>query len=106
MSLETHALLDWAPALGRAWVGTIANDLAVVGSRLVVGGDFRMVAGAERAAIALVDRFSGSADSWQPPATERAQYAADAVGLSSTVLAFDGYAGGNADSISLYRFVS
>jgi hypothetical protein len=68
-----------------------------------VAGDFRSVDGRAHAAFALIDPVTGTALSWSPPPDDTAQFEATAVAVTDTLLAFDGYAGGNADSINVYR---
>jgi beta-propeller uncharacterized protein DUF5122 len=104
VDIESHELSAWAPSLGKGWVNTGANDLVVIGSMLAVAGDFRSASGVPRAGVALFDRTTGALVQWAPPPKERAQYAPDAIAASNSLLAFDGYAGGNADSVSVYRF--
>lgn len=99
-------LLNWAPALGQGWVGTKAHAITTAGSALVVAGDFRTAGGKPHYAITLVDPQSGTVLPWTPPPTETAQFEATTAVAGDSVLAFNGYVGGNADSVNIYRLIT
>jgi PQQ-like domain/Domain of unknown function (DUF5122) beta-propeller len=100
---RSYALLPWAPALSRGWVNTQAAAITPVGSLIGVVGDFRQAGDAPHAAVALIDPETGRVLDWHPPASQTVSFEGTSIASDGQVLAFDGYVGGNADTINVYR---